>query len=393
MLFSAQYQQAPEPAGGRAKDYRGEGALRKGGTCDRGISHQPRPDPVIAEKQINVVDIKPDRDKQSRLISQIDLLEGGSVLLPKHAPWLSIAAIAWRDRLNVWPIALFWRLRFFSAMKMPKRSATKPSDSQVTEATSYGPPATGSVKSAGRVLRILEFFDEIQREARVAEIAERLSFPQSSTSILLNCLVDLGFMDYLPESRSFLPSPRVTLLGTWLDKGPVRNGSLIRMLEEISQKTGDTVIIAARNGIFSQYIHVLQARSAMRFHVPHGTRRLVVWSATGFALLTRSIDPEIRALCTRTNAEAAAGQPRVEINQVLKNIQQTRRDGYFFSTGLVTPGAGSIAVPLPDSIDGRSRALTVAVSGILDDIARREKDIVVLLHEVAQRYLNPTPAA
>ena len=68
------------------------------------------------------------------------------------------------------------------------------------------------------------------------------------------------------------------------------------MLEEISQKTGDTVIIAARNGIFSQYIHVLQARSAMRFHVPHGTRRLVVWSATGFALLTRSTDWKY-ALC------------------------------------------------------------------------------------------------
>src|SRR5260370_56887 len=40
----------------------------------------------LREKDINVVDIKPDRDKQSRLISQIDLFEGGSVLLPKDAP-------------------------------------------------------------------------------------------------------------------------------------------------------------------------------------------------------------------------------------------------------------------------------------------------------------------
>jgi hypothetical protein len=95
-------------------------------------------------------------------------------------------------------------------MKAPKTTIKKPQDGQVTEATSYGPPAMGSVKSAGRVLRILEFFDEIQREARgagrgsrVAEIAESLSIPQSSTSILLNCLVDLGYMDYLPESRSF----------------------------------------------------------------------------------------------------------------------------------------------------------------------------------------------
>jgi DNA-binding IclR family transcriptional regulator len=275
-------------------------------------------------------------------------------------------------------------------MKTQKRNVKKLQDGQVTEATSYGPPAVGSVKSAGRVLRILEFFDEIQREARVTEIAERLSFPQSSTSILLNCLVDLGYMDYLPESRSFLPSPRVTLLGTWLDKGPIRNGSLIRMLEEISHKTGETVIVAARNGIFSQYIHVLQARSAMRFHVPHGTRRLVAWSATGFALLTKCSDNEIRVLCTRTNAEALFGQPRVDINQVLENVRQTRRNGYFFSTGLVTPGAGSIAVPLPDNIDARDRALTVAVSGILDEIGRREKEIVALLHEVATRYLTPS---
>jgi predicted phage terminase large subunit-like protein len=42
----------------------------------------------IREKHFNVVDIKPDRDKRARLISQIDLFEGGSVLLPKDAPWL-----------------------------------------------------------------------------------------------------------------------------------------------------------------------------------------------------------------------------------------------------------------------------------------------------------------
>ncbi|WP_249137372.1 IclR family transcriptional regulator [Bradyrhizobium tropiciagri] len=283
---------------------------------------------------------------------------------------------------------------FFFGMKPPRRDVNKsPEDDQVTQATSYGPPAMGSVKSAGRVLRILEFFDEIQREARVSEIAERLSFPQSSTSILLNCLVDLGYMDYLPESRCFLPSPRVTLLGTWLDKGPIRNGSLIRMLEEISHKTGDTVIVAARNGIFSQYIHVLQARSAMRFHIPHGTRRLVVRSATGFALLTKCPDSDIRALCTRTNAEAPAGQARVEFDHVLESVRQTRRDGYYFSPGLVTAGAGSIAVPLPDGIDGRDRAITVAVAGILDDIARRKDSIVTSLRELTARYLTRAPSS
>jgi hypothetical protein len=42
----------------------------------------------LREKHVNVVDYKPKGDKPSRLISQIDLFEGGSVLLPKDAPWL-----------------------------------------------------------------------------------------------------------------------------------------------------------------------------------------------------------------------------------------------------------------------------------------------------------------
>ena len=45
---------------------------------------------VLREKYINVVDYKPKGDKLERLISQIDLFMGGSVLLPKDAPWLEV---------------------------------------------------------------------------------------------------------------------------------------------------------------------------------------------------------------------------------------------------------------------------------------------------------------
>ena len=276
---------------------------------------------------------------------------------------------------------------------MPRKTRshrTKPvgAGSAGAQVSEVAPRAKGTVKSAGRVLQIFEFFDEIQREARVAEIAERLSFPQSSTSILLKCLVDLGYLDYLPEARSFLPSPRITLIGAWLDNGPIRDGSLIRMVEEISQRTGDTVIIAARYGIYSQYIYVMQARTTLRFHVPLGSRRLVVWSGTGFALLVKSEESVVRALCTRTNAEAPEGQARINFNQSWNRIQQVRDEGYFFSRGLVTPGGGSIAMPLPDGIDILNRPLAVAVSGMLDDFVAREESIVEIMQDAIHRFLR-----
>jgi predicted phage terminase large subunit-like protein len=42
---------------------------------------------ALRERHANVVDYKPKGDKAERLISQIDLFMGGSVLLPKDAPW------------------------------------------------------------------------------------------------------------------------------------------------------------------------------------------------------------------------------------------------------------------------------------------------------------------
>ena len=42
----------------------------------------------LEESSINVTKYAPDTDKRSRLIAQSDLFAGGSVRLPKAAPWL-----------------------------------------------------------------------------------------------------------------------------------------------------------------------------------------------------------------------------------------------------------------------------------------------------------------
>ena len=257
---------------------------------------------------------------------------------------------------------------------------------EVATIVDAAPTRPAVVKSAGRALEILEFFDEVRREAQVAEIAARLGYPQSSTSVLLKSLAQLGYLDYDARTRTYLPTARVALLGTWLDEGPVRDGSLIHMLEELSHATGDTIILSARNGIFAHYIHVIQARTALRFHVPQGSRRLVVWSASGFALLAEAEDEQIRALVRRTNAELAPAEP-IDARRVLASVRQLRDQGYFFSRGLVTPGAGSIAVPLPRGVDRRDRALAVGISGLLEDLQRKELDVVAAIRDAIARYM------
>src|SRR3546814_12145725 len=72
---------------------------------------------------------------------------------------------------------------------------------------------TSVVKSAGRALQILEYFDDARREANMIDISRALHYPESSTSILLRSLVALGYLDYDRRKRTYRPNSRVRLLG------------------------------------------------------------------------------------------------------------------------------------------------------------------------------------
>ena len=69
------------------------------------------------------------------------------------------------------------------------------------------------VKSAMRTLALLDYFRRTKASASVTELSAALETPQSSTSVLLKSLVSLNYLEYDSETRRFLPSYRVALLG------------------------------------------------------------------------------------------------------------------------------------------------------------------------------------
>jgi DNA-binding IclR family transcriptional regulator len=248
------------------------------------------------------------------------------------------------------------------------------------------PALPSLVKSATRVLQIFDFFDEVQREAKVQEIAERLGFPQSSTSVLLKSLVELGFMDYDPASRTFLPSPRIALLGGWINDGPMHDGRIIRLMDDLACQTGESIVLATRNGPYAQDVRVIQGRGLDPLPLPQGLRRLAVWSGAGLVLLRNEPDTLVQALCRRANAEFQ-GETRIDHREVSRYLSDIRRAGYFFSRGLVTPGVGSIAMPLPSGLDRRDHSFAIAVAGRVRDLEPREQELVRIMRETIERYL------
>lgn len=234
---------------------------------------------------------------------------------------------------------------------------------------------TAIVKSAARTLAIFEYFDDVQHELRVGEIALRLGYPQSSTSYLLQSLVKTGYLDYDPRTRAFMPTPRIALLGSWISGPAIGDGTLIRLIRTIADATCLTVTLAARNGIYAQYIHVLETENGFPIHIPVGTCRLLVWSAAGFALLRDDSPKAIRALVQRTNAEISNAPAPISVDQVLRYIETFRQQRYFLSDSLVTPGGGHISMRLPE-VATSGRNIVIGAAGPSCTIARDEVRIV-----------------
>jgi DNA-binding IclR family transcriptional regulator len=254
------------------------------------------------------------------------------------------------------------------------------------------PVAQKTVKSAGRVLEIFEYFDDVQQPATVMEVADTLGYPQSSTSALLRSLVTLGYLDYDRYKRTYVTSHRVALLGSWVNSDFVSEGSVISLMKELSELTGDTIILAMRNGLYVQYIHVIQATSAARLHVTLGTTRPLAASGTGYAMLSTMTDHEIKRIVMRVNADAADGKPLVKLSDLMEHVVHTREKGYTFSCDIVTRGGGMLAAALPGPLN--SPALVIGIGGISEVMRARETELAGMLTNcIAARFGKRQPVS
>jgi IclR family acetate operon transcriptional repressor len=245
------------------------------------------------------------------------------------------------------------------------------------------------VKSAGRVLQILEFFDDVKRDASVIEICQSLGYPQSSTSVLLRSLVELGYLSYDARRRAYHPTNRVRVLGNWINGSLFGEGKLPRLVNELNARTGHVIFLGARNGLHIQYIHVAQATTSLRLHLIPGTSRPIASSVGGQVLLSILPDLEVQKLVRRINAERLETDPLVDSKELLSTLRMIRTNGAnTCHASKITPGAAVIALLLPSVL--ADPPLVLGVGGASQLMVPQLDEIVACMHEVIAHCMETT---
>ncbi len=239
------------------------------------------------------------------------------------------------------------------------------------------------VKSANRSLQVFELFAAEQRPLSISEISTAMEMPQSSTSMLIKSLVDLGYLEHDAKMRTYYPTFRIALLGTWMRRRHERTGRLPRLASRLAEETGETIVLALRNGIFAQYAYVQIGPDPLRLHVESGMQRPLACCASGWALLSFESDPEVDKIIRRTQAEATLAHWRASATEAIERIAHVRRNGWVMSEGHTSVGAGAIAMLLPAAA-GRT-PMSIAVGGPIERIKANHALILERLDAMAAR--------
>ena len=243
-----------------------------------------------------------------------------------------------------------------------------------------------TAKSARRALEILEFFSARHTAASVAEISDALSFPQSSTTMLLRELTRLGFLERRASDRRYAPTLRVMLLGAWLQDRLIGQGSLLGLMEGMRRRLNLTALIGLQRSIQAQYILALR-RPRSDDSLRTGTSRPILHAAIGKALLMEKSDDEIMALIQHANAVERDPALVVRPAAFLEEMAESRSRGWVESSGLLFAGVRVIAMPLPQLEDQPS--LSIGLGGPLRPIQQSRAEIVTELRSVCTALAHP----
>lgn len=236
-----------------------------------------------------------------------------------------------------------------------------------------------TIKSAHRVLEILEYFDREHRTATVMDLSRSLSYPQSSTSELLRCLTRLGYLHYDRYRRTFSPTARVALLGSWVEPTLFRGGTVLTALDRVAESVGETVVLSTAANYIVHHLHVVDGmgENAVIEHAGHSESLL--HSPQGRLILSSYQDKYIRSALHRLNAEEEDPARRVRIDEAVKELVELRSRGWLIQPEMRSDGTGAVAVILP-ARRGMER-LVLSVLAARDVIAGQGEDILNIMLE------------
>jgi IclR family pca regulon transcriptional regulator len=239
---------------------------------------------------------------------------------------------------------------------MPRRTATTAS-AAVRQAEPSAEAETADrpeyrVEALAKGLRILSLFNEQRPSWRVSDLAAAAGLPMPTVYRVVMTLVAEGYLDHLPGGE-YRPGVRTLTLGT----AALRSLDLVAIatpkLQELGQRTGETVNLAVLNGDRVLYLIRLRNSDLVTANIQVGSTLPAVHTSIGKLLLAHLDDKELRARVTDASFSTNHGpNAKLSLAELKQELGTIREQGWAMQDEELAYGLRSVAGPITTP-DGR----------------------------------------
>lgn len=248
----------------------------------------------------------------------------------------------------------------------------------------------GHPTAAGRVLSILDTFDQDHLELTLSEIGRRSGLTLSTAHRLVAELRDWGALERLPDGR-YTVGMRVLELGT-LEPQMLRIRDVAPpYLADLQSAVDANVHLAVRDGHDVVYVESLQRRRGARVLSRLGGRWPLHATATGMVLLAFAPPPvceEVLGSVLKRYTDRTVTDPEV----LRRLLAEVRRSGVAVLDESITTGAFAVGVPVRGPQDRVVAALSVTVRRDGDTSVQNVLPALSASARALSRALGASPA-
>lgn len=208
---------------------------------------------------------------------------------------------------------------------------------------------TASVKSAVRVLRILELFSNVNKDLTLKDVTRSLSIPKSSAYMLLATLVSEQYLEE-PVSGVYKLSCFASLKQSWVDGWPgvIRRAAAPEM-DRLLKQFGHSVVLGRLTSSYDvQIIDARQSAAEMSYRV--GDKPIIPsWcSCMGHSMLSQLPEIEVETYLNNTVKRKFTTKTETSTNKIMAKLSQWKLCGYAMNVDERIDGASGLAVPILD---------------------------------------------
>ncbi|MDN4982829.1 IclR family transcriptional regulator [Bradyrhizobium arachidis] len=251
--------------------------------------------------------------------------------------------------------------------KVEKKAAKRAPESTPKNAGDKNPK--NFVASVGKAFAVLRSFTSETFELTLSEVAARADLDRGTAFRLIQTLIELGYLQAVPQSRRFRLGVACLDLGyTVLSRGSLR--SIVEpLLRDLVPEVGDAASLGILDG--GDVIYLARVGAGLDRHKMDrrpGTRIPAYSAALGHAMLAHlQRDDQIQRLESRPRVKLSE-RTLTDLDALLARLDQVKRKGHAVSDGENAYGLRTLATPILDARGFVIAGLSVTVDAMRMDM-------------------------